>query len=171
MSIGIIGGADGPTSIYLAGELGWNWLNIFGIIIVLLMLIPNIIYVIRFPGQKNKSENQVMNILEQAGRYASMFLMIFNIGIGEMGFSSLGLFFAYFLGNAILLLAYWIVWILFFIKRSNGKSIALAVIPTGIFLLSGLTLEYILLIISALVFGIAHIYVTYKNFKEVSDEP
>lgn len=171
MNIGIIGGADGPTSIYLAGELGWNWLNIFGIIIVVLMRIPNIIYAIRFPGQKNKSENQVMNILEQAGKYVSMFLMIFNIGIGEMGFSSLGLFFAYFLGNGILLLAYWIVWILFFVKPANWKRIVLAIIPTGIFLLSGLTLENILLIISALIFGSAHIYCTYKNFKEVSDEP
>ena len=43
-SISVIGGSDGPTSIFLAGKIGTNWLNIFGLIIVALLLIPNIIY-------------------------------------------------------------------------------------------------------------------------------
>ena len=29
-SISVIGGSDGPTSIFLAGKIGINWLNIFG---------------------------------------------------------------------------------------------------------------------------------------------
>lgn len=53
MSVPIIGQADGPTSVFLAGRLGGGWINIFG-----------------------------------------------------------------------LLLAYWLVWILYFIKQSGWKSLA-----------------------------------------------
>lgn len=39
----------------------------------------------------------------------------------------------------------------------------LAVLPTGIFLLSGVTLGNVPLMITALLFGIAHVYVTRCN--------
>ena len=42
-NISIIGGADGPTSVFVAGKLGMNWLNTFGLVLVILLLIPNII--------------------------------------------------------------------------------------------------------------------------------
>ena len=50
----IIGGADGPTSVFLAGELGANWINIYGFILVASLLIPNIIYAVKTKEQKNK---------------------------------------------------------------------------------------------------------------------
>jgi hypothetical protein len=160
----MIGGADGPTSVFIAGELGnTSWLNIFGLIIVALILIPNIIYAIAVKGQKNKCKNMFMNILEQVGRYACMLLMIFNVGIAEFGFSNVALFLAYLFGNAVLLVAYWVVWILYFKKPSFGKQIALAVIPTAIFLLCGVTMGHWLLVVFAVVFGVAHVYVTCKN--------
>lgn len=166
MNLNTIGSADGPTSIFLAEELGASWLNLFGLIIVVLIMIPNIIYAIKFRDTKNLCENKIMNILEQIGRYASMFLMIFNIGITEFGFTSIEVFLVYMFGNVILLLLYWIIWILYFIKQNSWKSMALALIPTLIFLLCGITLGHILLIISAVIFGIGHIYVTYQNVKE-----
>ena len=43
-NISIIGGADGPTSVFVAGKLGMNWLSTFGLVLVILLLIPNIIY-------------------------------------------------------------------------------------------------------------------------------
>ena len=52
MSISVpIGGADGPTSIFLAGKLDMGWLNVFGLVMVILMLIPNIIYAVKFRGE------------------------------------------------------------------------------------------------------------------------
>lgn len=168
MSISVpIGGADGPTSIFLAGKLDMGWLNVFGLVMVILMLIPNIIYAVKFRGEENRCKNQVMNIIEQTGRYASMFLMIFNIGIGSLGFASIRGFLIYQVGNSILMLAYWITWLLFFIKRSYGKTMALAIIPTAIFLLSGILLRYIPMSIAAVIFGIGHIYVTNENAKSL----
>ena len=162
-SIAIIGGADGPTTVFLAGELGMGWINVFGLIFVVLLLIPNIIYAIKVKGQQNKCTNKAMNIVEQIGRYGSMFLMVLNIGIAEFGFASVFEFLVYLFGNTVLLISYWIIWILYFKKQTYVKQILLAVIPTCLFLLSGITLKHYLLIIFALIFGVGHIYVTNKN--------
>ena len=62
-NISIIGGADGPTSVFVAGKLGMNWLNTFALVLVILLLIPNIIYAVRVKNQKNKCTNKFMNIL------------------------------------------------------------------------------------------------------------
>lgn len=115
-NISIIGGADGPTSVFVAGKLGMNWLNTFGLVLVILLLIPNIIYAVRVKNQKNKCTNKFMNILEQIGRYGCMFLMIFNIGIVESGFPSINAFIIYLVGNTVLMLSYWIIWMLYFNK-------------------------------------------------------
>lgn len=162
----IIGGADGPTVIFLAGKVGngWNWMNLFGLMIVVVMLLPNILYAIKFRNAKNRCNNKAMNILEQVGRYGSMLFMVVNV-FGEYGFSSVGTFLVYLFGNGALLLGYWIVWVFFFFKQEPWMSLALAILPTLIFFISGLTLHYVLLILCAVLFGVAHIYVTWKNVK------
>ncbi|MGN0157062.1 MAG: hypothetical protein ACI39N_07415 [Lachnospiraceae bacterium] len=160
-----LGGSDGPTSVFLAGNLGFGWLNTFGLILIILLMIPNIIYAIKVKDKGEPCPNKVMVILEQIGRFASMFLMIFNIGIAEFGFSSVSAFFIYNIGNVILMIFYWTFWILYFADRKRYTSIGLAVIPTLMFLLCGLTMRHILLIISAIIFGIGHIYITYQAGK------
>ena len=159
----IIGGADGPTAVFIAGKLGLDWLNVFGLILVILLLIPNIVYAVKVKDQKNLCTNKFMNILEQIGRYACMFLMVFNIGIDEFGFGSVGAFFIYFIGNVLLMSSYWVIWMLYFHKQSFGRQITLAILPTCLFLLSGITMRHYLLILFGLVFGVGHVYVTSKN--------
>ena len=159
----MIGSSDGPTAVFIAGKLGVDWLNVFGLILVILLLIPNIVYAIKVKDQKNLCTNKFMNILEQIGRYACMFLMVFNIGIAEFGFGSVAAFLIYGIGNVLLLLSYWIIWMLYFHKQSFGKQIVLAILPTCLFLLSGITMRHYLLILFGLVFGVGHVYVTYKN--------
>ena len=159
----IIGGADGPTVLFLASQLGFGWLNLYGLILVLLLLIPNIIYALKHRGEENRCQNRLMNILEQIGRYGCMFLMVFNIGLAEFGFASVGAFIIYLFGEIILMLAYWIIWGLYFKKETYRKQMALAVIPTVLFILSGITMLHFLLIIFSVIFGVAHIYVTGKN--------
>lgn len=165
MGVSIIGGADGPTSVFLAGRLGGGWINIFGLCIVIAILIPNIIYAIRFRGVKNKCTNKIMNVVEQIGRYACMFFLIVHVGKTEFAFQSIGVFLIYLIGNAMLILTYWIVWGLYFIKQSKWKSMTLAVIPTVIFGMSGITLQHGWLVVAAVLFGIGHIYVTWQNLK------
>lgn len=159
----VIGGTDGPTSIFLAGRLGGGWINVFGLCIVIAMLIPNIIYALKFRGAENKCTNKVMNVIEQIGRYGCMLLLVLHIGKDGFAFGSVAAFLIYLVGNALLLLGYWLVWILYFIRQSRWKSMALAILPTMIFMLSGITLQHVLLIIAAILFGVGHIYVTWKN--------
>ena len=162
-NITAIGGADGSTSFILAGEAGNQWFSVFGIIIVILLLLPNCIYAIKNKDQKNKCSNKIMNITEQIGRYGCMVLMIFSIGIKEFGFSSVEAFLIYLFGNAMLLIVYWIVWGLYFYKKCFWKEMVLSIIPACIFLLSGLSLEYYLLVLFAVIFAYGHIHMTVKN--------
>lgn len=162
-NISIIGGADIPTSVFLDGKLGMNWLNISGLIFVVLLLIPNIIYAIKMKNQKNQCSNKFMNVTEQIGRYGCMFLMVFNIGIAEFGFKSVGAFLVYLFGNMLLMISYWIIWMLYFNKPTYWKKMSLAAIPICLFLLSGITMLHYLLIVFGIIFGIGHIYVTNKN--------
>ena len=159
----MIGGAEGPTTTFLAGELGLSILNLFGLILVVLLLVPNIIYAIKNKGQENQCQNRVMNILEQIGRYSCMFLMVFNVGIAEFGFGSKEAFLIYLFGNVILMLAYQITWVLYFISESYPKQMVLAILPTLLFLLNGFTMRHWLLVVFAIIFGVSHIYVTNKN--------
>ena len=140
-----------------------QWLNIFGLILVVLILVPNIIYAFKFRDQQNKCTNKIMNIIEQVGRYGCMFLMIFNIGIAEFGFASKAMFLVYLIGNVALLISYWIIWVFYFKKQTYWEQLALAIIPTCLFLLSGITMQHYLLVIWSVIFGIGHIYVTNKN--------
>lgn len=162
-----IGGADGPTSVFVAGDLGAGWINVFGAIIVIIILIPNIIYGLKNRGIRNLCTNKVMNILERIGRYGCMLLMIFNVGLSEFAYPGVAAFLAYFLGNALLLVLYIVFWVLYAKKKTMFRAIALSAIPTAIFLLSGISLLYILLIVFAVIFGAAHNYVTYVNHKSI----
>nr|MBQ8253632.1 hypothetical protein [Lachnospiraceae bacterium] len=163
----IIGQADGPTSLFLAGKLGGGWINIFGLCMVIAILIPNIIYAVKFRDGQNKCTNKGMNIIEQIGRYACMILLVLNIGKEEFGFFSPDIFVVHLVGNILLLLVYWVMWMLYFVKQAGWKSMVLATVPVVIFLLNGITLQHVPLVIAAVVFGVGHIYVTWQNTKSM----
>ena len=142
----------------------WNWINLFGLITIVLILVPNIIYAVKFRGKETKCNCcRSMYILEQIGRYGSMFLMVFNIGIADFGFASAQHFVAYLIANATLLLAYFIVYALYFKQQTNWKSMALAIIPSCLFLIDGILLGHILLVSFAIIFALAHICITRKD--------
>ena len=140
-----------------------NWVNLFGLMFVVLLLMPNIIYAMKCKDLQNRCTNRFMNILEQIGRYGCMFLMVFNIGIAEFGFCSKMAFSVYLIGNSLLMLSYWIIWLFYFKRAALWKQLSLAIIPTCLFLLSGITIRHYLLVIFAVIFGVGHIYVTWKN--------
>lgn len=141
----------------------FGWINVFGAAIVILLLIPNIIYAIRNKDEKNLCTNRFMNAIEQVGRYACIVLMWLPLLVWEFGFASVFEMILYMMGNAVLLIAYWIVFARY-MKRKNAKlALILAILPACIFLLSGLLLRHWLLVGFAVLFGIGHIYVTRKN--------
>ncbi len=151
----------------IAGNLGVSWINIFSIIMIVIIMIPNIMYAIKNRGSRSPLyENKAIRIAEQIGRYASMFFMIFNIGFYELGFPSVEAFIIYAIGNFVLLIMYLIFWIPYYRNKTRWNGMALAIIPVCIFLLSGLTLRHYLLVISACIFGIAHLVITYQTHEK-----
>ena len=141
----------------------FGWINVFGAVIVILMLIPNIVYALKNRDEKNNCTNRFMNAVEQVGRYACIVLMWLPLLVWKFGFPSVFDMALYLFGNACLLIAYWIVFALYMKRKTPGLALTLAVLPACIFLLSGLTLRHWLLVGFAVLFGIGHIYVTKKN--------
>lgn len=141
----------------------FGWINVFGAVIVILMLIPNIVYALRNRDGKNLCANRVMNVTEQVGRYACIVLMWLPLLVWKFGFQSVFEMLLYLFGNGALLLAYWIVFFRHMRKSSAAKALTLAVLPSCIFLMSGILLRHWLLAGFAVLFAIGHIYVTLKN--------
>ena len=141
----------------------FGWINLFGMVIVILMLIPNIIYAVRNKHEKNFCTNRFMNTIEQIGRYACIVLMWLPLPFLRFGFSSVWAMLLYLIGNGCLLTSYWIVFALYMKRKRSALALILAILPTCIFLLSGLFLRHWLLAGFAVLFGIGHIYVTARN--------
>ena len=147
----------------------FGWINVFGAVIVVLMLIPNIVYAIKNKGEKNLCANRFMNIVEQVGRYACIVLMWLPLLVWKFGFASVLDMMLYMACNGLLLAAYWITFAFYMKRRSVRLALVLAVLPACIFLLSGILLQHWLLAGFAVVFAIGHIYVTYKNAILIND--
>ena len=147
----------------------FGWINVFGAVIVVLMLIPNIVYAIKNKGEKNLCANRFMNIVEQVGRYACIALMCLPLLVWKFGFASVLDMMLYMACNGLLLAAYWITFAFYMKRRSVRLALVLAVLPACIFLLSGILLQHWLLAGFAVVFAIGHIYVTYKNAILIKD--
>ena len=114
-----------------------DWLNIFGLIFIVLIMIPNIIYALK----------------------------LFNIPGTWYGWWSDEAFAVYLLTNMALVLAYSTIWIICFRENTVFRALALSILPSVIFLFSGIMSRSVLLVISASIFAPCHILISYKNAK------
>ena len=141
----------------------FGWINIFGAVIVILMLIPNIGYAIKNKGEKNYCTNLFMNIIEQIGRYACIVLMWLPLLVWKFGFASVFEMILYLACNGLFLAVYWIAFAVYMNRKSLKLALVLAIDPACIFIFSGILLRHWLLAGFAILFAVGHIYVTYKN--------
>lgn len=138
---------------------------VFGLIIVLIMLVPNVIFALtNKDGFENNWNNKIVEVLEQVGRFGSMFFMF--IVIPEVSFSSGDAFALYIIVDIALLLLYCLFWFIFFKKNNLAKAVLLSVIPAVLFLFSGIISNNIPLVISAVIFAPCHILISVKNVTE-----
>ena len=140
--------------------------NIFGLIFIVIIMIPNIIYAIKCKdGFINKWSNKTIELLEQIGRFGCFGFMIINIPGTWFGWWSDEAFAVYLLMDAILVLMYCITWIVCFKKNTIFRALALSILPSVLFLFSGIMSRSVLLILSAVIFAPCHILISYKNAK------
>ena len=141
-----------------------QWFNYYGLIIIAIIMIPNIIFAIKRKEEfENQYQNKVVEILEQVGRYACFFLMIFNIPYTYLNFWFDYALTVYLAVNGALCLAYLTFWVVCWNQKGKLKALSLSVIPSVIFLFSGVTLANIPLIAFAILFGVNHVLLSYRN--------
>lgn len=67
-----------------------GWFNYYGLIVIILIMIPNMVFAAKNKdGFENKYQNKTVEISEQIGRFACFGLMIFNIPRTISGFGFL----------------------------------------------------------------------------------
>lgn len=143
-----------------------EWLNLYGLVFIAAIMIPNILYAIKCKdGFINKWNNKLVEAVEQIGRFSCFGFMIVNIPGTYFGFWSEACFTVYLVVNSLLIALYCLIWVVCFRKNSVFRALALSVIPSIIFLFSGIMSRSVLLIIGSLLFAPAHILISYKNAK------
>lgn len=143
-----------------------EWINVFGAIFIAVIMIPNIIYAIKCKdGFENKWSNRVVEAIEQIGRFGCFGFMVLQIPGTWFGWWSDEAFAIYLVVNGILILPYCLIWVICFSKNTVFKALALSVIPSVVFLFSGIMSRSVLLIVAAVLFAPAHILISYKNAK------
>ena len=143
-----------------------NWLNIFGLIMVAVIMIPNILFAMKCKdGFVNKWNNKFVETVEQIGRFGCFGFMIINIPGTWFGWWSDEAFAVYLVVDAVLVTLYCVIWAICFRKSSVFRALALSIIPSVLFLFSGIMSRSILLTIAALLFAPSHILISYQNAK------
>ena len=143
-----------------------EWINIFGVVFIVIIMVPNIIYALKCKdGFENKWNSKCVEIVEQIGRFGCFGFMTINIPGTWFGWWSDEAFAIYLIVDIILVMLYSAIWIICSKKNSVFRALALSAIPSMMFLFSGIMSRSILLIVSAVLFAPTHILISYKNAK------
>lgn len=143
-----------------------EWLNVFGLAMVAVIMIPNILFAMKCKdGFVNKWNNKFVETVEQIGRFGCFGFMIINIPGTWFGWWSDEAFAVYLVVDALLVTLYCVIWAICFRKSSVFRALALSIIPSVLFLFSGIMSRSILLTIAALLFAPSHIMLSYQNAK------
>lgn len=142
------------------------WFNPFGLAIMAVMMIPNIVFAVRCrDGFVNRWHNRLVETLEQIGRFCCFVFMVVNVPGTWQGWPSDEAFALYCVVDAALLALYCVIWAVCFRKNSLFRAVALSVIPSVIFLFSGVISRSLLLTVGAVIFAPCHIAISVMNAK------
>ena len=143
-----------------------EWFNPFGLVFITIIMIPNIVFALRCKdGFTNNYRNKTVELVEQIGRFGCFGFMIFNVPGTWFGWWSEEVFAIYRIVNALLITLYCVLWIVCWKKKGIFKALALSIIPSTVFLISGIMSRSILLTAAALLFAPSHIFISYQNAK------
>lgn len=143
-----------------------EWFNYYGLIFMSLVMIPNIIFAIKNKNNiQNQYQNKLVEVIEQIGRYGCVVFMIFNIPFTYFNFWFDFALIVYLSVNGTLCFVYIVFWMICWNKNNLFKALSLSIVPSVIFLFSGILLASIPLIVFSVLFAISHILISYKNVK------
>lgn len=141
-----------------------EWFNLTGLIFVVVLLIPNIIYAVtNKDGFADNYHNKLIETGEQIGRFGCFILMFIQPSFVTLGYIYNGAQALYLILGIVLLALYCGGWIVFRKGNSIAKALTLSILPSVLFLESGILTLNIPLIALSVVFAICHITISYKN--------
>lgn len=141
-----------------------NWINFYGLAVMLALMVPNILYAVRVPeGFQNLWKNRAVEAAEQVGRIGCFGFMVLTVPGWWTGFPSEEAFATYLVLNGVLTVAYLLIFALNFRKSGRFRALVLSILPSAIFLLSGVLSRYLPLCLSAVLFAPCHILISYRN--------
>lgn len=140
--------------------------NIYGLIIAALLAAPHIIYAGTHTYDKNKFTNRAMVYIDRIGRFSSLFLMSFNLGILEQGFTEPKDLMRRFwlITVCALTLVYLLLWLAFFKTGSRGAALAVILVSAFIIIFSGILQVKTLLLTAGVVYLIGEFYMFSRFF-------
>lgn len=141
--------------------------NIYGVIIAAVLLAPHIIYVKTHTYDKSKFTNRAMVYIDRIGRFSSLFLLMFNLGILEQGFTEPKDLMRRFwlISVGALMLIYILLWLVFFKTGSKGIALAIILVSAFIVIFSGILQVKTLLVTAGIVYLIGELYMFSRFFK------
>jgi len=143
-----------------------EWFNIFGLVFIIVIMIPNIVFSIKCKEDfENKWSNKIIELLEQIGRFGCFGFMIINVPGTWFGWWSNETFAIYLLVDLLLIVLYCAIWVICWKKNNVFRALALSIIPSVVFIFSGVMSRSILLVLAAMIFAPSHIMISYKNVK------
>lgn len=141
----------------------FEWLDFYALIFVAAIMIPNIVYAVKGGGVQSRYRNKAAEIFEQMGRYGCIVFMLLNIPFTYLGFWFPYAFFVYLAVNGLLVLLYCIGWVLFWKRDDKLRAGFLSVLPSAVFLFSGVMTADFPLIAFSFIFAVTHILISLKN--------
>lgn len=156
----------------MLGHFGFSYI---GLIYLLMLFIPNIIWAKRQPegyAELAKNENKVLLLFERAGQALVVGTAVLFKDYNPTVFSG---WTAFLIVSAALMLLYEAAWIRYFIKpglinfygRFMLIPIPLASLPVFAFLLLGIYGKVIWLIISTIILGIGHLGIHIQHIRQI----
>lgn len=142
-------------------------INPFGVVFAVLLMLPHIIFRKTRGCDKSVYTNRAMLMIDRIGRFFSLFLMAFNIGVLEKGFpepkARMERFWV--ITTAVLVLCYLIAWALFFKNESKLSAYLIISFSAAAVIFSGICQVKTLLFTAGIVYLIGELYLASKFFQ------
>jgi len=148
----------------------FDLVNLWGLLFAVILCVPHIIYVRTHTVTTADYSNRAMVYIARVGRFFSVFLMAFNIGVLEEGFPEPKALMERFwlIVTGVLLLVYLLLWLLFFKTEKKGVALAMILVSAIAVIFSGIVQIKTLLMTAGVIYLIGELYLFSQFFKKGS---
>lgn len=144
-----------------------EWLNLPGLMVVVLLLAPELLYAFKHHNGRagNGRAGKGWIIAERIGRFGCMALMCVHTGVWEFGYAGAAGSIVWVSLTLPLLFGYCMAWVFYFRRARPASAFAQALLAALVFFVGGLLWRNVPLMLLALLYGVALFAVARQNAK------